>query len=97
MSRFKDSVIAADERSRRAVPLDQLAAQGIAVFCWCNRCSHRARLDSAQLILALGPAFSVAEIGARLRCSNCGAKDVATRADFGDAPAAATPALAIAV
>ncbi len=96
MSRFKDSVIAADEHSRRPVRLDQLAAQCVAVFCWCNRCSHRARLDSAQLILALGPGYAVAEIGARLRCSNCGAKDVATRADLGD-PLAATPALAMAV
>jgi hypothetical protein len=41
------------------------------------------------LSLALGPSFPVPEIGTRLRCSHCGAKDVATRPDYAGFPAAA--------
>lgn len=32
-----------------------------------------------MLIQQLGPAFPVPEIGARMRCSSCASKDVATR------------------
>lgn len=86
MSGFKDRLIAAQDRLGRPERLGPLAARGGAIFCWCNRCAHHARLDGRQIALALGPDFAVPEIGARLRCSNCGAKDVATRPEFG-APA----------
>ena len=80
MSGFKDRLIAAQDRLGRPERLGPLAARGGIIFCWCNRCSHHARLDGRQLVLTLGPDFAVPEIGARLRCSNCGAKDVATHA-----------------
>ena len=79
MSGFKDRLIAAQDRLGRPERLGPLAMRGGAIFCWCNRCSHHARLDGRQLVLTLGPDFPIPEIGARLRCSNCGAKDVATR------------------
>ena len=85
MSGFKDRLIAAQDRLDRPERLGPLAARSGIIFCWCNRCSHHARLDGRQLVLTLGPDFPVPEIGARLRCSSCGAKDVATR------PAQATP------
>lgn len=81
MSRFKDRVVALQEQLRRPERLGAVAANGLAILCWCNRCGHHARLESRALSLALGPAFAVPEIGARLRCSHCGAKDVATKAD----------------
>ncbi len=84
MSRFKDRIIALQEQRRRPERIGEIALRGLAILCWCNRCSHHARLESRQLSLALGPAFPVPEIGARLRCSNCGAKDVATRPDHAD-------------
>jgi hypothetical protein len=82
MSRFKERFIAAQERLARPDRLGALAARGGAIFCWCNRCAHHARIDGRQLTLTLGPDFPVPEIGAKLRCSNCGAKDVATSADL---------------
>lgn len=100
MSGFKDRLIAAQDRLGRPERLGPLAARGGAIFCWCNRCAHHARLDGRQLAMALGPDFAVPEIGARLRCSNCGAKDVATRPELVSAtakapsvPLAAAPAL----
>ena len=95
MSGFKERFTAAQERLARPERLGMLAARGRAIFCWCNRCSHHARLDGKQLSLSLGPDFPVPEIGARLRCSNCGAKDVATSCD--PAEAAPSPALAAVV
>jgi hypothetical protein len=87
MSGFKERHIAAQERFSRPERLGQLARRGGAIFCWCNRCHHSARIDGHPLSLALGPDVPVPEIGARLRCSHCGAKDVATRADFAPEPA----------
>jgi hypothetical protein len=97
MSGFKERFIAAQDRVSRPDRLGALAVRGGVIFCWCNRCTHHARIDGRQLSLTLGPDFAVPEIGARLRCSNCGAKDVATSADHASAiPAAAMP-LAVAV
>jgi hypothetical protein len=97
MSGFKERFIAAQERLVRPDRLGALASRGGVIFCWCNRCAHHARIDGRQLSLSLGPDFPVPEIGARLRCSSCGAKDVATSADLASpVPAAAMP-VAIAV
>jgi hypothetical protein len=90
MSGFKDRLIAAQDGLGRPERLGPLAARGGAIFCWCNRCAHHARLDGRQLALTLGPDFAVPEIGARLRCSSCGAKDVATRSEIG-APVTLAP------
>jgi len=35
-----------------------------------------------MLVSQFGPHIPVPEIGARLRCSGCGAKDIATRPDW---------------
>ena len=82
MSGFKERIIAAQERLARPDRLGTLAARGGVIFCWCNRCAHHARIEGRQLSLTLGPDFPIPEIGARLRCSNCGAKDVATSPDL---------------
>jgi hypothetical protein len=97
MSGFKERFIAAQERIARPDRLGALAVRGGVIFCWCNRCAHHARIDGRQLSLTLGPDFAVPEIGARLRCSNCGAKDVATSADLASATPAAAMPLAVAV
>jgi hypothetical protein len=92
MSGFKERFIAAQERLARPDRLGALAARGGIIFCWCNRCTHHARIDGRQLTLTLGPDFPIPEIGARLRCSSCGAKDVASSADpAGAAAPAAVP------
>ncbi len=69
------------ERDRRldAATLGELATQGVDVFCWCNRCGHNSELTVQRLAVALGRDHPVPEVGARLRCSRCGGKDVATR------------------
>ncbi len=89
MSGFKKRMIAAQERLARPDRLGTLAARGGVIFCWCNRCAHHARIDGRQLSLTLGPDFPVPEVGVKLRCSNCGAKDVATSAEIAAADAAA--------
>lgn len=79
MAGLKRRELARQEARRRATTLGEIAAQGLDVFCWCNRCGHNAVLGSGPLVTALGGNFPVPEIGARLRCSACGAKDIATR------------------
>ena len=83
MGRMKREAIDAQERrrARASAPatLGELAAAGIAVFCWCNRCAHNAELPADRLAAELGPALPVPEVGARMRCSGCASKDVATR------------------
>ncbi len=83
MGRMKREAIDREERrrSRTSAPttLGDIAARGLAVFCWCNRCGHNAELPSERLAAELGPALPVPEVGARLRCSGCQSKDVATR------------------
>ena len=97
MSGFKDRFIAAEDRLRRPERLGALAARGHAILCCCNRCAHHARIDGQQLSLALGPEFPIPEIGTRLRCSSCGAKDVATSPDLAGAlPAPSAPMAAAA-
>lgn len=63
----------------RPTTLGDLYVQGLKVFCWCNRCTHNAQLDPEPLCRRLGPQLPVPEAGARMRCSSCGSKDIATR------------------
>jgi hypothetical protein len=59
--------------------LADLAAEGIGVFCWCNRCSRNAVLPVAALIPPASPGTPVPELGPRLRCRRCGARDASAR------------------
>ncbi len=79
MAGLKRGYLKAEERRLRAARLGELARAGVEVFCWCNRCGHNAVFETARLIAELGPAYPVPEVGARMRCSGCGSKDVATR------------------
>ena len=79
MAGMKRELLEAEDRRRRAATLGEIASNGIDVFCWCNRCGHNAVLRAERLVAELGPGFPVPEVGARLRCSGCGAKDIATR------------------
>ncbi|MCG8355457.1 MAG: hypothetical protein MI920_07810 [Kiloniellales bacterium] len=67
------------DRQQRATALGELREAGIDVFCWCNRCGHNAVMAIATLAERLGDDWPVPEVGAQLRCSDCGSKDVATR------------------
>ena len=60
--------------------LGALAGRRENVFCQCQRCGHSALVEASQLVAQLGPDMVVAEVGTRMRCSGCGAKDVATLA-----------------
>ncbi len=82
MAGFKRRELAERDRRLGAATLGELDAQGVAVFCWCNRCGHNAVLATQPLIAALGPDYPVPDAGARLRCSSCSSKDVATRPDW---------------
>ncbi len=82
MARLKEAAIRDADGRRRPATLATLEAHGVGVFCWCNRCGHHARLPLGPLIAELGPNHPVPELGARMRCSGCGSKDVATRPDW---------------
>jgi hypothetical protein len=59
--------------------LGDLIEQGLDVFCWCNRCGHSAVVATPLLAAEIGPLAPVPTVAARMRCSGCGARDVATR------------------
>jgi hypothetical protein len=82
MSRLKQRALAARDQAIRPVVLGELARRGIDVQCWCNRCPHHAVLPVALLLNRFGPDCPVPEVGAGLRCSGCGSKDVATRPNW---------------
>ncbi len=82
MGQFKRRLLDAQDSTRRAAQLGELVQNGVDVFCWCNRCGHNAIVSSIQLTAELGPAFAVPEIGGRMRCSGCGAKDIAARPNW---------------
>ena len=79
MGRLKEETIRKEDQGRKAAQLGDIAAAGLQIFCWCNRCGHNSEVDSAMLVSKLGPAMPVPEVGARMRCSNCQSKDIATR------------------
>ncbi|MGE0256135.1 MAG: hypothetical protein AB7N54_06975 [Alphaproteobacteria bacterium] len=82
MAGLKRTLQAHAERRLQATTLGDLVARSIGVFCWCNRCTHHATLAAATLSAQLGPHFPVPEVGGKLRCSGCGARDVATRPEW---------------
>ena len=82
MAAIKRGQLDGEERRLRASKLGDLARSGVEVFCWCNRCGHNAVVETARLIAELGPGYPVPEVGAHMRCSGCGSKDVATRPDW---------------
>lgn len=79
MGRMKQDHLVEEERHRRAIVLGKLRQEQVDVFCWCNRCAHNAVLAVEMLIAQLGPDFPVPDVGAHLRCSGCGSKDIAAR------------------
>ena len=79
MGRLKEDALASATRYTTAMTLGDLMNQALDVFCWCNRCGHNAVLEARLLIGQMGAAQAVPEVGARLRCSGCASKDVATR------------------
>ena len=82
MGGWKRRQLANEEVGRRPMVLSGLVEQSVDVFCWCNRCGHNAVVAAEQLIRQLGPDFPIPEVGAQMRCSGCGGKDVATRPDW---------------
>jgi len=79
MGRLKDHALDQEDSRRRTAVLGDLLEARIGVFCWCNRCGHNAEAATAMLVKQLGPEFPIPEIGAKMRCTSCGSKDVATR------------------
>ncbi|MCA8906624.1 MAG: hypothetical protein KDA64_01780 [Rhodospirillaceae bacterium] len=82
MARMKRQQLHDQEVLQPKIRLGDLAAEGINVFCWCNRCGHNAVVDTAMLAARLGPSMPVPEVGAAMRCTGCGSQDVATRPDW---------------
>lgn len=66
-------------KSENPVTLADMIYEGLSIFCWCNRCGHNCAIDPVQLADALGSLFPVPELGGRMRCSLCQARDITTR------------------
>lgn len=79
MGRIKRLCLDKEEEQRNAATLGNLAQSNIDVFCWCNRCAHNSIVSISLLLSQLGAAFLVPEIGVHMRCTSCGAKDIAAR------------------
>jgi len=79
MGRLKQDALAHAHRHHSALTLGDLLNQAMDVFCWCNRCGHNAVLQTALLAGQMGTARAIPEVGAKLRCSGCASKDIATR------------------
>lgn len=79
MGGMKRDALSGEEDAHRPTTLGDLEAEGVDVFCWCNKCGHNAVLPIGTLIGPLGPEQPVPEIGVHMRCTACGAKDVAAR------------------
>ncbi len=67
----------------RPVTLGVLADQGLAVWAWCNGCFKNGPVATSTLIARLGRAYSVPDVGARMRCS-CGSREIETRPNWPD-------------
>ena len=59
--------------------LADMIHEGLSIFCWCNRCGHNSTIDPVPLTNVLGSFFPVPELGGRMRCSLCKARDITTR------------------
>ena len=82
MGGWKRRQLTDEEAQRRPMVLGALADQSVEVFCWCNRCGHNAVVATERLVRQLGPDYPIPEVGAQMRCTGCGGKDVATRPDW---------------
>lgn len=78
MAGMKRALLRAEDDRRHAVTLAQLRDQGHDVFCWCNRCAHNAVIPTGYLLDRLGPDMPVPDVGAHMRCTGCGTRDIAT-------------------
>ena len=78
MGAFKTETTAQSEPIT-PITLQDLHDEGLAVFCWCNRCGHNAELGLAVFIQKFGTHYPVPELGRGMRCKNCQANDIATR------------------
>ncbi len=63
--------------------LGDLADQGMDVWAWCNGCFKNGARETGPLIVRLGRAYPVPNVGARMRCS-CGSRDIETRPNWPD-------------
>ena len=82
MGGWKRQQLADEETRRRPMALGALADQAIDVFCWSNRCGHNAVVATERLVRQLGPDYPIPEVGAQMRCTGCGGKDIATRPNW---------------
>ena len=73
----------AASRTYRPATLSDLAAQGMAVWAWCNGCCKNRAVATDALIARLGRGYPVPDVGARMRCS-CGGLDIETRPNWPD-------------
>lgn len=79
MGAMKREAVNRSDRALQPPRLTHLLDRGLDVFCWCNKCGHNAVMPTADLADRLGPQLSVPEVGARMRCSVCRSKNIATR------------------
>ena len=65
------------------VTLNDLLAENLNIFCWCNKCSHNKVIKTEQIIKKLGPNYPVPIVGRHLKCKKCNnTRDITTRPNW---------------
>lgn len=59
------------------VTLDDLAADGRLLWCYCRACCHE--VEVPPLSLGLPGNVPVPDVARRMRCSKCGSREITTR------------------
>lgn len=78
MGQIKRALLAEIDRHRDALTLGELVERHRPLLCACTQCGHATALAAAALIARFGAGYAVADVGAELRCLECGGKHVAT-------------------
>ncbi len=72
--------------ARWGTPTDALGLYakdyGLMVYCSRDYCSHSRELHIALLLKVFGPAATLAQVAARLRCSTCGMRGARIEARY---------------
>lgn len=66
----------------RPATLDDMIADDLGVWLWCNTCHYHRSMDPSALARKLGGDFPVPEVGRRARCGSCGSRNVESRPDW---------------
>ncbi len=63
-------------RKERPATLGSTLAAHLSLIVWCKACRHQVEPDVAEQVERYGAGLSLPDWAARLRCSECGSREV---------------------